>query len=296
MQEQKIGLNTQELNQRPLFPNPLVQRFNPPVIPQIGTNTLGLQAEERKSREHSRNLLQNQIKKTKSRMSTQLAHQRSCQDVCMDPHYQKPPQYAEIHHHRPVPQTPIEINEIGPTIQQGVIQRPVQRDTQSTGARTRRSTAPVNTQQTASVPNLQITENGGTRERDNLPKQEGDPNQNDYILNCIHENRPLTLNDVARPVFVNHYYAGEAFIPVTSKKLIKLDGCDVLTENSPRSAQLQGTDRECREHSQNLLIAWSANQNREGTGATKWTKQRSSQRFARRFTKFAEDDASFTKD
>ena len=80
---------------------------------------------------------------------------------------------------------PVEINEIGPTIQQGVIQHQVQRDTQAT--RSRRSTPPVNTQQTTSVPNLQITGNGGTRERDKLPKQEGDPNPNDYILNCIHE-------------------------------------------------------------------------------------------------------------
>ena len=146
------------------------------------------------------------------------------------------------------------MNEIGPTIQQGVIQRLVQRDTQSTGARPRRSTVPVNTQQTASVPNLQITENGGTLERDKLPKQEGDPNQNDYVLNCIHENRPLTLNNVARPVFVNHYYAGEAFIPITGKKLIKLDECDVSVENSLRNAQPQGTEGEYREHSQNLRI------------------------------------------
>ena len=165
------------------------------------------------------------------------------------------PHYAEIHHHRPVPQTPIEVNEIGPTIQQGVIQHPVQRDTQSTGARPRRATAPVNTQQTVSVPNLQMTENGGTRERDKWQKQEGDPNPNDYVLNCIHENRPLTLSDVARPVFVNHYYAGEAFIPATSKKLIKLDECDVLTENSLRKVQQQGTECEYREHSQNSGMA-----------------------------------------
>ena len=125
---------------------------------------------------------------------------------------------------------------------------------QSTGARPRRSTAPVNTQQTMSVPNLQITENGGTRERDNLLKQEGDPNQNDYVLNCIHKNRPLTLNNVARPVLVNHYYVGEAFIPVTSKQLIKLDECDMSTENSQRNAQPQGSEREYREHSQNLRI------------------------------------------
>ena len=51
----------------------------------------------------------------------------------MDPHYRKPPHYSQIHHHRPVPQPPIEINEIGPTIQQGMIQCPVQRDTQATG-------------------------------------------------------------------------------------------------------------------------------------------------------------------
>ena len=66
-------------------------------------------------------------------MSKELPHQRSCQDVRMDPRYQKPPQYAEIHYHQPSPQTLIEVNEIVPTIQQGVIQRPVQRHTQATG-------------------------------------------------------------------------------------------------------------------------------------------------------------------
>ena len=66
-------------------------------------------------------------------MLKQLPHQRSCQDVHMDPRYQKPPQYAEIGYHRRSPQTPIEVNEIGPTIQQGVIQRPVQRHSQTAG-------------------------------------------------------------------------------------------------------------------------------------------------------------------
>ena len=80
----------------------------------------------------------------------------------MDPHYQKPPQYAEIQQHRPEPQTPIEVNEIGPTIQQGVIQHRVQRDTQAAGARSRRSTPPMNTQQPASLPNVQIAGNEGT--------------------------------------------------------------------------------------------------------------------------------------
>ena len=79
-------------------------------------------------------------------------------------------------------------------------------------------------------------------------------NENGYVLNCIHESRPLTLNDVGRPVFVNHYYAGEACIPVTSKKLIKLDECDVSTENLLRNVQQQGAEREFREHSQNSRI------------------------------------------
>ena len=251
VQGQRINVNTQETNQRPLFPHPPVQHFNPTVIPQIRSNTLGPQEEECESREHSRKLPQNQRKEVRTPMSKLLPHQRSCQDVRMDPPYQKPPQYAEINYHRPSPQTAIEVNKIGPTIQQGVIQRPVQRHMQATGGRSTGSTVPVNAQQTMSVPNLQITGNRGAQEGDRIPKQEGGPDQNGYVFNCIHESRQLTLNDVGRPVFVNHYYVGEAFIPVTSKKLIKLDDCDVLSEDSLRNVQQQGTLREYREHSQN---------------------------------------------
>ena len=117
----------------------------------------------------------------------------------------------------------------------------------------------INTQQTASLPNIQIAENGSIRERDRLPEQEGEPNHHDYILNCIHKNRPFTLNDVGRPVFVNHYYVAEAFIPITSKKLIKLDECDVSSENSLRNVQQQGALREYREHSQNSWITQQQN-------------------------------------
>ena len=53
---------------------------------------------------------------------------------------------------------------------------------------------------------------------------------------------------------MNHYYAGEAFIPVTSKKLIKLDECDESTEISLRNAQPQGMEREFKDHSQNSRI------------------------------------------
>ena len=62
------------------------------------------------------------------------------------------------------------------------------------------------------------------------------------------------MNEVGRPVFVNHYYAGEAFIPVTNKKLIRLDECDVSTEISLKNAQPQGMECEFREHSQNSRI------------------------------------------
>ena len=230
----------------------------------MGTDTLGLQEQERESREHSQKSPQKQVKEIRTPMSNQLPYQRSCQDVRMDPRYQKPPQYAEIDQHWPVPQMPIEVNEIGPTIQQGVIQCPAQRHTQATGGRQRGSTVPVNRQQITSVPDLQISENRDARERDRMPKQEGDPDQNEYVLNCIHESRPFTVNDVGRPVFVNHYYVGEAFIPITSKKLIKLDECDVSTESSLRNAQPQGMEREYREHSQNFRVTRQQNKAERG--------------------------------
>ena len=224
-------------------------------------------------------------------MSQQLPHQRSCQDVRMDPRYHKPPQYAEINHHRLSPQNPVEVNEIGPTIQQGVIQRPVQRHIQPTEG-PRRPTVPVNEQQMTSVPSLQINNNGGAHER--VRKQESDMEENGYVINCIHENRPFTVNDVGRPVFVNHYYAGEAFIPVTNKKLIKLDECDVSTEVSLRNAQPQAIERDFGEHSQNLRIIQTNGQSREGAGAMTWKCSRP-QRFMKRFPKFAKDDICFSK-
>ena len=110
----------------------------------------------------------------------------------------------------------------------------------------------MNVQETITAPNLQTKESSGEYERDR--KQERDPEENGYVINCIHKNRPFTVNNVGRPVFVNHYYAGEAFIPVTNKKLIKLDECDVSTEISLKNAQPQGMEREFREHSQNLWI------------------------------------------
>ena len=252
VQGQRAAVNPQEPTHRPLFPNPPMQCLDPMVIPHMATHMLEPKQKEHDFKEYSRKLPQNQMKEVRTPMSKQPPQQRSCQDVCMDPCYQNPPQYAEINYHRPSPQMLVEVNEIGPTIQQGVTQCPVQRHTQATCGRPRGSTVPVNSQQTMSIPNLQITENGDVRDRDR--KQECDPDQNGYVLNCIHESRPLTLNDVGRPVFVNHYYAGEAFIPVTNKKLIKLDECDMSTESSLRNIQPQGMERKSREHSQNSCV------------------------------------------
>ena len=252
-QGQRVTVNPPDQPQQPqpLFPHPPGQRYNPTVIPRTQMHNVTPQREKRESREYSRKSSQHQMREVQATISKQLPHQRSCQDVRMDPHYQKPPQYAEINHHRPSPQSPAEVNEIGPTIQQGVIQRPVQRHTEPTEG-PRRPTVPVNEQLLTSVPSLQINNNGGTHAR--ATQQESDQEENGYVINCIHENRPFTVNDVGRPVFVNHYYAGEAFIPVTNKKLIKLDECDVSTEVSLRNAQPQAIEREFGEHSRNSQI------------------------------------------
>ena len=109
---------------------------------------------------------------------------------------------------------------------------------------------------------MQINEDGSASGRDR--KQESDPDQNGYVFNCIHESRPFTVNNVGRPLFVNHYYVGEAFIPATSKKLIKLDECDISTETSLKNAQPQGRECEFREHSQNSWITWQPDEAERG--------------------------------
>ena len=52
--------------------------------------------------------------------------QQNSQDVRTDPHFRHPPpHYSQIPLHRQVP--PVEVNELGPTIQQGIIQHPRER-------------------------------------------------------------------------------------------------------------------------------------------------------------------------
>ena len=84
--------------------------------------------------------------------------------------------------------------------------------------------------------------------RDRLPEDEGYPNYGDQVINSIQGCKPLSLSEVARPVFVNHYYAGEPLVPVTSRRLIRLDESDISTENSSRKRQLQANNREFVEH------------------------------------------------
>ena len=164
VQGQRVTVNPQQRPQQPLFPHPPVQCYNLTALPQMAIHKLIPKEGKRESRERSQKSPQNQRKEVRTLMSNQFPHQMSCQDVRMDLRYQKPPQYAEINYHRSPPQTPVEVNEIGPTIQQGVIQQPVQGHTLAAGG-PRRSTVPVNVQQTITVPNLQIKESSGEYEK-----------------------------------------------------------------------------------------------------------------------------------
>ena len=81
----------QETDRRQLFPHPPTQRFQPPEIPPMVTGQRRLRG--------------------------------SSQDVRRDPRFrQPPPDYSEIQQHRQRQPNPVEINEMGPTIQRGVIQ------------------------------------------------------------------------------------------------------------------------------------------------------------------------------
>ena len=262
VQEQRVVPSIQQVDKRQLFPHPPTQHFNPPVIPPVETRNLQPQGATCESREASQDSLKMQRTSKKGTNNQQpplrqLPLQRSSQDSHMDPHYWKPPQYSQIQQHQQVQPPPVEVNKMGPTIQQGVIQHPVG---QSTHPKNEGNTNPV---QSVRVPQmgtstlLQNHDNGNTTSdpggngRDRLPDRDHNNNDNhdnnSYVVNCIHEKQPLLLNDIARPVFVSHYYAGESLIPVTSKKLIQLDECDVSTENSVGIMQTQATNHEYRE-------------------------------------------------
>ena len=92
----------QGVSMRQLFPQSPTQRFQAPVVPPVETRSIQYPIQR------------------------QSYLQRSSQDVRMDPCFRPPPpQYSQIQQHQRV-QTPlVEVNELRPTIQQGVVQRPV---------------------------------------------------------------------------------------------------------------------------------------------------------------------------
>ena len=176
----------------------------------------------------------------------QFQTQRSSQDVRADPHFRHPPpHYSQLPLHRQIQTPPVEVNELGPTIQQGVIQRPVG------GVRSSKETR------------LQV-ETGAEHqsERNNdinlIPRLEENirSNTRHHSIKVFPEGYQLALNEMVRPVFVNHYYAGEAVVSGTNKKYIRLDDCDVLSECVPGIQQTQAVNREFAEHSQESLTMW----------------------------------------
>ena len=137
-------------------------------------------------------------------------------------------------------QTPlVEINELGPTIQQGVIQCPAVRGIQldkETKFEIQTRTVPQNRRDDNGNLTSGPEENGGDR----LPTHNGKSFPKGY---------QISLNDVTRPVFVNHYYAGEPLVPVMNKRYIRLDECYVSSESAVGIQQTQGLNRKFTEHS-----------------------------------------------
>ena len=75
----------------------------------------------------------------------QFHTQKGSQDVRMDPRFRPPPpHYSQIQQHQQVQVPLVEVNELGPTIQQGVIQHPVggTQPNKETRLQTRTRTAP----------------------------------------------------------------------------------------------------------------------------------------------------------
>ena len=125
--------------------------------------------------------------------------QRSSQDVRQDSHFQHPPPQIQ-QHRQPQPPPSVEVNEMEPTIQQGVIQCPAQGRTQITtiGVRPKEAVQSIKVQQTsAALPDQ--NHNRGNRMsdprgngRDRLPGREENPSYSDFVMNSIHGSRPFS--------------------------------------------------------------------------------------------------------
>ena len=75
-----------------------------------------------------------------------------------------------------------------------------------------------------------------------------------HNIKVLPEGYQLALNETVRPVFMNHYYAGEAVVSGTNRRYIRLDDCDVLSESVQGIQQTQTVDHEFIEHSWESLL------------------------------------------
>ena len=165
--------------------------------------------------------------------------QLNSQDVRTDPRFRyPPPHYSQTPLHRQIP--PVEVNELGPTIQQGVIQRPKERTEGNIEGRLR-----------TEVRSERLSErNDGTNIAQSSHTR---PNVRQHNIKVLPEGYQLALNETVRPVFVNHYYAGEAVVSGTNRRYIRLDDCDILSESVQGIQQMQAVDREFIDYSRESL-------------------------------------------
>ena len=136
---------------------------------------------------------------------------------------------------------------MGPTIQRGVIQHPLQKSQSDVGEPMSRNVLHSRKgQQSSSI--LPGQEQGRVRQAPRaqqdrmgtLPGNEVYLNCDDHVIDSVRGCRSFPLNEVARPVFVNHYYAGESV--AMNRRLIRLEDCDVSVENSVSNQQAQGSN------------------------------------------------------
>ena len=127
---------------------------------------------------------------------------------------------------------------MGPTIQRGVIQCPVQQKPQSVAAESisKNVLHLRERQQSSSILQDQDQDRGNHTSdpqqngRGRLPGNEVDMNPDDHVVDSARGYKSFPLNEIARPVFVNHYYGGESV--AMNRKFIRLEDCDVSVESS----------------------------------------------------------------
>ena len=216
-----------------LFPQPPTQRFQAPVVPPRDGRNMPYPVQ-----------LQSHM-------------QRGSQNVRMDPRFWPPsPHYSQIQQHQQVQVPLVEVNELGPTIDQGVIRRPVG------GTQPNKETRLQNRIRTA----LQSGRNDNINFIPDIEENERGRSQS-HSGRIFPEGYQLALNEAARPVFVNHYYIGETLVSGMNKRYIRLDECDISSESVAGVQQMQGSNRESTEHSRESLKAQCPTANVTNTGA-----------------------------